>query len=101
MVCIWRHVTTSSMDQKSYHRVNRQQLIFRESYQPFLRIKISDQKGRVNQESLRPSNQKMPTKIVIRNDGYKRFQNMTVQTKVCFQIGCKFLQLQFAYNFTI
>ena len=62
----------------------RQQLISRESYQPFLRIKPSDKEDRVNQEILRPSNQQMPTKIVIRNDGYKRFQNVTVQTKVGF-----------------
>ena len=70
--------------------LNGHQLTFRKSNQSFLRIKISDKEGNVNQEFLRPSNQQMPTKIVIRNDGYKKFQNVTVQTKVGFRIVRKF-----------
>ena len=57
----------------------------RKSDQSFLRITFSDKNG-VNQKFLRPYNQPMPAKTVIRNGGYKRFQNITVQTKVGFRI---------------
>ena len=59
--------------------------VFRKSYQSFLRIDFSDKEG-VNQKFLRPYDLSMPAKITIRNDGYKRFQNITVQTKVGFEI---------------
>ena len=45
---------------------------------------MSDKDG-LNQKFLRPYNASMPAKIVIRNDGYKKFQNITVQTQVGFQ----------------
>ena len=57
---------------------------FRKSNQPFLRIEISDEDS-VNHEILKPYNQPIPAKIVIYQDGNKRFQNITVQTKVGFQ----------------
>ena len=34
----------------------------------------------------------MPAKIVVQNDGYKKFQNITVHTQVGFQIECEFWQ---------
>lgn len=60
--------------------------MFHKSYQPFLRIELSDKDG-VNQKILRPYNHSMPAKIVIRNDGYKTFKNMTVNTQVGFRIA--------------
>ena len=62
-------------------------MTFQKPDQSFLRIEFSD-KDIVNQKFLWPYTQPMPAKIVIRNDGYKRFQNITVQTKVGFQIVC-------------
>ena len=64
-------------------------LTFQKSDQSRLRIQFSDEDG-VNQTLLRPYNACMPAKIVIRNDGYKKFQNITVNTQVGFQIECKF-----------
>jgi len=58
--------------------------IFQKSNQSFLRIEFSDDKN-VYQKFLRPYNQPMPAKIVIQTDEYKRFGNITVQTKVGFQ----------------
>ena len=60
----------------------------RKSDQSFLRIELSDEDS-VNQEFSMQYNQPMPAKIMIRNDGYKKFQNITVQTKVGFRIGCE------------
>ena len=57
--------------------------IFRKSYQSFLRIALNDEDS-LKQKFLRPYNVSLPVKIVIRNDGYKRFRNITVQTKVGF-----------------
>ena len=57
--------------------------IFRKSYQSFLRIALNDQDS-FDQKILRPYEVSMPVKLVIRNDGYKRFRNITVQTKVGF-----------------
>ena len=62
---------------------------FRKSDQSFLRIEFSD-KDNVNQKFLRPYNQPMPAKIVIRKDGFKRFQKISVQTQVGFRIPCQF-----------
>ena len=45
---------------------------FQKSDQSFLRIEFSDEE-RINQQFLRPYNPTTPTKIVIRNEGYKRF----------------------------
>ena len=64
-------------------------LTFQKSDQSFLRIELSDKDG-VNQKFLRPYNLSMPAKIVIRNDGYKKFQNITVHTQVGFQITSEF-----------
>ena len=64
-------------------------LKFQKSDQSFLRIEFSDEDG-VNQKFLRPYNLSMPAKIVIRNDGYKKFKNITVHTQVGFQIASKF-----------
>ena len=64
-------------------------MTFRKSDQPFLRIDLSDKDG-VNQKFLRPYNAPMPAKIVIRNDGYKKFKNITVHTQVGFQIASEF-----------
>ena len=61
------------------------------SYQSFLRIEFSDEE-RVNQEFLTPYDVSMPAKIMIRNDGNKRFRNITVQTKVGFEISFEFRQ---------
>ena len=66
-------------------------LTFRKSDQSFLRIELSDKNG-VNQKVLRPFNAPMPAKIVIRNDGYKKFQNITVHNQVGFQIASQFWQ---------
>ena len=66
--------------------INSEAKIFRKSYQSFLRIEFSD-KETVNQKFLRPYDVSMPAKITIRNDGYKRFRNITVQTKVGFQVA--------------
>ena len=62
-------------------------LTFQKSNQSFLRIELSDKDG-VTQKYLRPYDQPMPAKILIRNDGYKKFQNITVHTQVGFQIEC-------------
>ena len=64
---------------------------FSKSYQSFLRIEFSDEE-RVNQELLTPYDVSMPAKIMIRNDGYKRFRNITVQTKIGFQIAFELRQ---------
>ena len=59
---------------------------FLKSDQSFLRIELSD-KGSAHQKFIRPYDVTMPAKIVIHsiyNFGYKRFQNVTVQTKVGF-----------------
>ena len=64
-------------------------LTFQKSDQSFLRIELSDKDG-VNQKILRPYNAPMQAKIVIRNDGYKKFQNITVHTQVGFQIASEF-----------
>ena len=64
-------------------------MTFRKSDQSFLRIELSDRDG-VNQKILRRYNQPMPAKIVIRNDGYKKLQNITVHTQVGFQIASEF-----------
>ena len=64
-------------------------LTFQKSDQSFLRIDLSDKDG-VNQKFLRPYDQPMPVKILIRNDGYKNFQNITVNTQVGFQIASEF-----------
>ena len=64
-------------------------LKFQKSDQSFLRIELSDEDG-VNQKFLRPYNASVPAKIVIRNDGYKKFQNITVHTQVGFQIASEF-----------
>ena len=61
-------------------------MTFQKSYQSFLRIELTD-RDRLNKKVLRPYNQPIPAKMVIRNDGYKRFQNITVQTKVGFRIA--------------
>ena len=61
-------------------------MTFQKSDQSFLRIEISDKKS-VNQRNLRPFNQLTPAKIIIQNDGYKKFQNITVQTQVGFSIA--------------
>ena len=66
-------------------------LTFRKSDQSFLRIELSDKNG-VNQKVLRPYNAPIPAKIVIRNDGYKKFQNITVHNQVGFQIASQFWQ---------
>ena len=66
-------------------------LTFQKSDQSFLRIELSDKDG-VNQKILRPYNAPMQAKIVIRNDGYKKFQNITVHTQVGFQIASEFWQ---------
>ena len=74
---------------------------FKKSAQSFLRIDLSD-KGDVNQQLLRPYESPMPAKIVIRNNGYKRFQNVTVQTKVGYRIVYEFRQAwwySFLYRF--
>ena len=60
--------------------------IFRKSYQSFLRIEFSDKES-VNQKFLSKHDVSMPAKIWIRNGGYKRFRNITVQTKVGFRIA--------------
>ena len=64
-------------------------LTFQKSDQSFLRIELSDKDG-VNQKFLRPYDQPMPAKILIRNDGYKKFKNITVHTQVGFQIASEF-----------
>ena len=64
-------------------------LTFQKSDQSFLRIEFSDEDG-VNQKFLRPYNTSMPAKILIRNDGYKKFKNITVHTQVGFQIASEF-----------
>ena len=64
-------------------------LTFQKSDQSFLRIDLSDKDG-VNQKFLRPYVQPMPAKILIRNDGYKKFKNITVHTQVGFQIASEF-----------
>ena len=64
-------------------------MTFRKSDQSFLRIELSD-KDHVHQEIFRPYDLQMPAKILIRNDGYKKFQNITVHTQVGFQIECEF-----------
>ena len=64
-------------------------MTFRKSDQSFLRIELSD-KGGVNQKRLRPWDLPIPAKIVVQNDGCKKFQNITVHTQVGFQIECKF-----------
>ena len=61
------------------------------SNKPFLRIRIESDTPEVY---FRPFNQPMPTRIVIINGlqdywtgftpGYKRFKNVTIQTKACF-----------------
>ena len=61
------------------------------SDQSFMRVELSDEKS-VNQKLLRRYDVSMLAKIVIHNDGYKRFQNITVKTKVGFQIACEFRQ---------
>ena len=66
-------------------------MTYQKSDQSFLRIEFSDEE-RINQQFLRPYNPTTPTKIVIRNEGYKRFQNITVQTKVGFQIVWEFFR---------
>ena len=66
-------------------------MTFQKSDQSFLRIELSDE-DIVNQKFFRPYNVSMPTKIVIRNDGYKRFKNITVQTQVGFQKVIDFKQ---------
>ena len=75
----------------SLERINLAAKTIWKSDQTFLRIKISH-KDVVNQEILRPYDQSIPTKIMIINDGRKRFQNVTVQTKVGFRIAYKFRQ---------
>ena len=64
-------------------------MTFQKSDQSFLRIELID-KDSSNQKFLRPYNQPIPAKIVIQKDGYKRFQNITVQTKVGFRIAYQF-----------
>ena len=64
-------------------------MTYQKSDQSFLRIDVSGKDG-LNQKFLRPFNQPMPAKLVIQNDGYKKFQNITVQTKDGFRIACKF-----------
>ena len=64
-------------------------LTFQKSDQSFLRIELSDKDG-VNQKILRPYNAPMQAKIVIRNDGYKKFQNITVHTQFGFRIASEF-----------
>ena len=49
-------------------------------------------KDSADQEILKPYDPLMPTKVVIYNVGHKRFQNVTVQTKVGFQIAYEFRQ---------
>ena len=66
-------------------------LTFQKSDQSLLLLELSDKDG-VNQKFLRPYNAPMPAKIVIRNDGYKKFQNITVHTQAGFQISFKIRQ---------
>ena len=62
---------------------------FRKSHQSFLRIEFNDKDSK-HQKFLRPFNSPVPAKIMIRNDGYKRFQNITVQTQIGFRMRFKF-----------
>ena len=66
-------------------------MIFRKSDQSFIRIEFSDEES-VNQKILRPYGASMTTKIVIRNDGYKGFRNISVQTKCGSQVAYEFLK---------
>ena len=68
-------------------------MTFQKSDQSFLRIELSDKYG-VNQKVLRPYSAPMPAKIVIRNDGYKKFQNITVHTQVGFEIDKHYLSFK-------
>ena len=68
-------------------------MTFRKSDQSFLRIELSDKDG-VNQKRLRHYNASMPATITIRTDGYKTFQNITVETQVGFQIECEYKELE-------
>ena len=88
MLNVWSiHVIHCDFNQNSTLKwINPGAKIFRKSYQSFLRIEFSDKED-VNHKILRPYDVSMPAKIMIRNDGYKRFQNITVQTKVGFQIA--------------
>ena len=61
-------------------------MTFEKSHQSFLRVEISDNEN-VNQKFLRPYNPSMPAKIMIGNEGYKRFRNITVHTKVGFRLA--------------
>ena len=91
--CRWSiHVIHCDFNQNSSLKwINSGAKIFRRSYKSFLRIEFGDKEG-VNQKFLRPYDVSMPAKIAIRNDGYKRFRNITVQTKVGFQMACEFRQ---------
>ena len=80
----WRYSLFDLNQNNFLQWINPGAQIFRKSYQSFLRIEFSDQES-VNQKFLRPYDISMPAKIMIRNDEYKRFRNITVQTKVCFQ----------------
>ena len=68
-------------------------MTFQKSDQSFLRIELSGEDN-VNQTAfLRPYNPRMPAKLLIENDGYKRFKNITVNTKVGFQKLFEFEQV--------
>ena len=44
----------------------------------------------INQKLLMPYKHQEPAKIMLGNDGYKNFKNITVQTKVGFRITNEF-----------
>ena len=76
-------------------------MIFRKLDQSFIRIEFSDEES-VNQKILRSYDKPMPTKIVIRNDGYKGFRNISVQTKFGSKVAYEFLSIglmQLRYEF--